>query len=293
MRKGWECLGWLGVCLVCLSGCGKPTPDPDVAAMVEASNASRASEKMAAESANKLMGGTSSAQPPLPEAPKPLQKKSGADLSTPLEKYVLLPMEDQQRDLVYLYAALGGKFPRGDTELLEMVSAKYYNERDAFKKKEIEALEKPRVQEEIDRHKDIRYIAFSISDAQHERYQLSAYDFDKKGFSLSSFSSCADSSWRAGSGLALKTFNTSGNCLGSFGFLPVPDVEVARKIEALRSSSQAVLQLIVYAYAEEAGDGHIFITPTALRMRVLDRKQFYSGGDPERLTPAADLMVRK
>ena len=190
-------------------------------------------------------------------------------------------------------AALGGKFSRGDTELLEMVSAKYYNEKDAFKKKEIEALEKPRVQAEIDRHKDIRYIAFSISDVQHERYRLSAYDFEKKGFNLGSSTSCTDSSWRAGSGLVLKTYNTSGNCLGLLGFVPVPDVEVARKIEALRSSSQAVLQLIVYAYAEEAGDGHISITPTALRMRVLDRKQFYSGGEPEQQTPTADLMVRK
>ena len=97
MRKGWEYLGWLGICLVGLSGCGKPAPDldPDVKAMVEASNASRASEKMAAESVSKLMGGSNSALPPLPEAPKLLQKKSAADPSTPLEKYVLLPLEDR------------------------------------------------------------------------------------------------------------------------------------------------------------------------------------------------------
>lgn len=289
-------IGWmLAVVMLAttVSGCGEKPQDPDIKAMTDFAKAKEASERMASEMLNNAMKQSPpSAPPPLPQAPKPLQKKSGADLTTSLEKYVLFPLEDKQRDLVYLYAALGGQFVGGEDQLLRIVSGRYNSEQDAFKRKEIEAVEKPRVQTEIERHKSQRYFAFPLYGWMRgtwRGFELSVYDFDKKGFSLTQ--KC-ETPWRADSGIVLKTLNGDDSCLG-FGFLNVEDVEVAKRIESLRARSELVLRPIVYAYAEEAADGHIVITPTAVRVRAYETSQLTRGGDIEQQRPVADLMAKK
>jgi hypothetical protein len=204
-----------------------------------------------------------------------------------LDKYVLLDTDDKERAFLYLYAALGGKFNGGDEELLSMVSARYYNERDAFKRKDIEAAEKPRVAAEIERYRQIRYIAFNLSGSS-----IDPYDFDKKGFNVTTSRDCADTTWRTGSGLYLKSFNEPGTCLGFSRFLAVKDDVVAKSVEGLRANNDLFIKTIVYAYAEEAADGQILLTPTAIRLQMFNRTQYYRQNQ-DQLKPVADLIAQK
>ena len=60
-----------------LAGCDKKTPDRDVQLMLDSARAT--------EAVNKAMaGGYTGTSTPLPAVPKPPQKKSSADIKTPL-----------------------------------------------------------------------------------------------------------------------------------------------------------------------------------------------------------------
>ena len=215
---------------------------------------------------------------PPPEAPK---KKSSADKSTPLEKFSPVQLNDENRDIAYIYFAVSGEVPP-ENDLLDIFSARYFNEADVFKKKDIAATEKPRILKALQEHKQMRYIVFSLPPSpQYALEQLiSPYDMNQKGFPLGS-ENCLNTPQRTLSNVALKSREEHEHC-----FMPVADIDLAKKIEASRSQTQLRLRTLIYAYVEEAtpGSGTIELTPIAMRIQFMD-------GYSDRAPVIADLTT--
>ncbi len=272
-----------------LAGCEKKTPDKDVQLMLDVAKAT--------EAVNKAMtGGNPGASSPIAEVPKPPQKKSGADLDTPLENYVVFAEDNKEPEFIYLYAALGGKPLTSDEDFVGSIlrasstakSLPYRLERDAFKRREIEAAERPRIKAEIERYRQIRYIAIETS-----QWDIARYDFAKKGFSvLTTFQNCANQEFSGGGGIVIKGFNEPGICLGFDRFLVVQDEAVAKSVEALRVQRNYVVRPFIYAYVEAVGDGEVLITPTAIRLQFFKDSDSLSSNQAQP-KPVADLIRRK
>jgi len=173
----------------------------------------------------------------MPALPKEPAKKSNADSQYPLDKYTLLDIDDKERHFSYLWFSTGAK-PRSEQELMEVFSPEYYNERDASKRKEIEARDKPRILAEIEKYKSMRYVAFVANFGM----VLGDYDFARKGFPISN-GDCWNFQVITGSNVHVNLRKTDVPC-----FLPVSDVEVAKKIEAVKAAHKINAQGIVYGF---------------------------------------------
>jgi len=212
---------------------------------------------------------TPTATTPPPASPP----SSTADKSLPLEKYVLLDGSDKNRDFAYLYYALGGK-PDSPDEDLKVLSSEYFNERDVFKKKEIADRERPRIEQEKERHRaSMRYFAVKLP--SFGILSLQPYDFEKKGFVLPS-TTCSQSSIRMASGVVLALRPLEPHC-----FLRVADDDEARKLEALRASTDAYVEVTFYGYVEGVSSGSLDITPTAMDLHVREGREVPGRGPGE------------
>ena len=236
-----------------------------------------------AENRSKISNGS---LPRQTEPAPPVLPASTADSSTPLERYVVLdPSDVHVDDLVYLYFALGGTGGSSDEEL-RLLSAEYANENDAFKKRDIADKERPRIQAEKEKYKSRRYFALATHSQgvgpsaawqfdSRLAVAIKPYDLDKKGFALNPFS-CTLGPYRTARGIVLQFRNPTARC-----FIPVPDEDQAKKLEAARASGRGVVHTVVYAYAESAGNGTLDVTPTAMTLTVVDGPFFPPRPNPE------------
>jgi len=205
----------------------------------------------------------------LPAPPSP----STVDKSLPLEKYVLLDGSDKNRDFAYLYYALGGKLDSPDEDL-KVLSSEYYNERDGFKKKEIAERERPRIEQEKERHRaSMRYFALKLP--SFGILNLQPYDFEKKGFVLPG-TTCSQSSIRMASGVVLALRPLEPHC-----FLGVADDDEARKLEALRAGTDAYVEVTFYGYVEGVSSGALDVTSTAMDLHVREGREVPGRGPGE------------
>lgn len=204
-----------------------------------------------------------------PASPLP----STADKSLPLEKYVLLDGTDKNRDFAYLYYALGGK-PDTPDEDLKVLSSEYFNERDVFKKKEIAERERPRIEQEKERHRaSMRYFAIKLE--SFGIASLRPYDFEKKGFVLPG-TACSQSSIRMDSGVVLVLRPAEPHC-----FLRVADDDQARKLEALRAKVGAYVEVTFYGYAEGVSSGALDVTSIAMGFHIREGREVPGRGPGE------------
>lgn len=202
-------------------------------------------------------GGEPTQSKSLPEnnqLPKNL-RKSSADPTFPIEKYVTLNLNDEDRHFAYLWFGLSES--KDDEEILKVLVPGYHSENDAFKKKELAAKEKPRVLARIEEYKSIKYIAFELSSYM----RLASYDFDRKGFPIAN-KDCWDLYITTGSNIRLNLRKDNKVAC----FLPVEDFELAKKIEGLRASNNAQTLSYIYGFIEGTENGGLDITPTMIRV---------------------------
>ena len=108
---------------------------------------------------------------PVPEAP-PVAAREVADPDTPISAYRQI---DSNIDLLYIYYAFSGM--PVDYELLAgQISGEYRGTSDGFKKQEIMAALKPKIDAKIEEMKSGRYFTLKTDLA------LNHYDFDLKSF---------------------------------------------------------------------------------------------------------------
>ncbi len=246
--------GSLVLAVLFLAGCGKndtPSKPEAPAAGDSGSNAAAAQEASA---------------PKVKEA-----EGAKADPNVPLANYTLLDQAGGDDWVTYLAVSRAAPQP-SDEEKLAMFSAKYFNEADVFKKQEIGVTELPSIQENLKRYGEQRYYGIKFKDIARYGKVIDpsvditgAYDFKKQGFPLGIGENCWNMSHTNRQGVELDFANTGGNLCT----LKVPDLEMAKKIEQLRSTNNLWSDGMVYFHVDSIKNGNIVkVTITHLQMNL-------------------------
>lgn len=171
-------------------------------------------------------------------------KQSQVDASVPISQYVMItPDEDPIILTKFLIAKSGNLF--SEDEALRLLSAQYYNERDAFKKKDIAKALMPSLNDELKAMAGTSYLAIPIELVPYGQKGRSAfnidplsvqtYNFDLGGFPLLAkygAKDCWSSSFSNTQNVSVSVTGPDAPC-----FLPVKDETAARAIEnAIQSS---------------------------------------------------------
>jgi len=182
------------------------------------------------------------------------------DLSRPLSQYAEFPVAEQNA-LVKLSVALADP-AFSDEEKLDLLSARYHNERDGFKKRDIAAAELPAINADLKRVERMRYLKVPLGGRPIrvpgipgmdeptppillEPPRLQSYDFASRSFPIQGVTSQPDC-WEWDHDLGTK--NTTLPCA-----LKVTDEAVARKIEAANKSFDLDVKGAAYLYVGERG----------------------------------------
>lgn len=157
-----------------------------------------------------------------------------ADKSVPLDQYQALASGNQ---VMFSYLALSG-MPVVYEDVARDLSQDYRNQFDDFKKRDILNALKPRIDQEIAKAKTNRYFTVDI-DAKLEKY-----DFEGKYFTVPRYNDSSNywyfydnSNYRYGL-----------HNLSKLSKIAVPDENLARTIEALRSSGKE-MKFVVHFFA--------------------------------------------
>lgn len=227
--------------LLLVGGCSKSGNDEKAGALTDSSRNTTEQQVVSGQPINPVQAST-------------------ADKSVPLDKYALFRLNDEDRHFARLFYAIKG-VPASDEEVLNVLSADYYNERDGFKKQEIKSQIIPRITAELEQYKNMRYVAFESDDSR-----LGAYDFSKKGFPLNNSgiqAGCLRTMIKTTSGVDLKFRDITTHCFAS-----VEDVELAKTIESYRANLKGPISYMIFAYAEDVRDGYLEFTPIAIKAFV-------------------------
>lgn len=178
------------------------------------------------------------------------------DPNTPDSSYVTITNGNQ---LMFLYTALSGLPPDWDS-MAGQYSNDYSRANDAFRKHDLMAALKPKMQAAITDAKAHPYIIWNAGNPQ-----LSPYDFTRKGFPVGSGQiDPGGYVYMYGNTNYHLTF-TNGS---AFQFLPVPDENVAKQIEQQRSSYNN-MSLRVFAFAQSADPSNDTIDAVITKVQLL------------------------
>lgn len=145
---------------------------------------------------------------------------------------------------------------QNDETRLGILSRAWYGTNDSFARQAVKDSELARINKKLDDVRKIDYVAISEGKGDADFVQFdtvtdkAGYDFDKKGFRVIG-NICAGNGTLLGgkSGVHYRFIGDGPIC-----FLPVADEEAAKKIEALRSTSQSgSLRIATTVYAKIAG----------------------------------------
>ena len=197
---------------------------------------------------------------------------------------------DESNDWGGWLAAAWNAEKTSDDTLLQYFSRKWSSTEDSFARQEMRASELARIKQRLAEVRKIEYL--HLPHAQKfvpTRLQVDkqAYDFDKKSFHILG-SAC---------GLGLAEQTRSGVTVSmtknpDFCWLPVPDPEVARKVEAARIAGGVVIDGDFYAklvYIDASND--MTLVPVGAQLQVL--KQTYSPAKPEDLLAEVSLWSKQ
>lgn len=251
------------VLVLALTGCGDDTPKQALPAISDTSesvqtNANADTSKQSSQIETPKVAETAKISAP---------PKSAIDVNTPNDKYVQL---ESGRQLAFWNYVISGK-PVDYEELSTIISKDYRDERDVFKKNEIAEKLKPFVDSELNKYREGgRYFIYEDNFGLN---LIESYSFDSKSFIV-----------KKGSDInpirnTYRYFNDANKYKysfiwedGKYASLSVPDIEVAKKIEALRSKYQS-LTLKVYAYAESISpEDSTIIEAKVIRIELYDQK---------------------
>jgi hypothetical protein len=183
-----------------------------------------------------------------PTLPKP-------DRSVPVASYVDLNGEPAGMALTYIVSAKT-QGAVSDEDKLNRLSPSYYNETDAFKKKDLAATELPRINAAMDEYRKHDYYALPVSGYSQKPLGLtnvtvSQYDFNTKSFPLTSYGQyCWAGILRNQQGATLRILPSDFPCS-----LPVSDEAQEKLIEAARVQNALALQGTLYLYVPRAENG--------------------------------------
>lgn len=203
-------------------------------------------------------------------AAKPKDGLPEADTSVSLDSYVSLNTEAGGLVLTYVLTSRSGE-TLPDSELLSRLSPTYFQEQDSFRRKDIAAVEMPKVKAKLRTYRASEYYSLPFGGLAQDplamnNVTLGAYDFSAKGFPLSSYgASCWAGSLRNQQGVYLKTLPSSLPCV-----LPVSDESAARQIEAARAKGGLSLRGTVYLFVQGTARGTVLTVPVHASIELVD-----------------------
>lgn len=181
-----------------------------------------------------------------------------ADKNTPESQYVELNSGNQ---LMFSYLSLAA-MPIDYKEVATSFSPDYARASDEFRRNDLLTALKPRIDGAVTDAGQRRYVKMTLDSP------IEKYDFDKKGFPLNS------AVWQSGS---YRYFNdnstykigfTNGD---AYRYLNVAAEDSARTIEGLRSKYEQ-LNLVVYAYTQQADLSDKIVKAEIVKVALIDRK---------------------
>lgn len=178
------------------------------------------------------------------------------DGNMPDSSYVTVTSGNQ---LMFLYTALSGLPPDWDA-MARNYSSDYARANDAFRKHDLLSALKPRMQAAIADAKAHPYIIWNAGDPG-----LSAYDFTRKGFPVGTGQIDPSGYVYVSDNSSYHLGFTNGS---SFQFLPVPDENVAKRIEQLRAS-YTNMSLRVFAFAQSADPSNDTVKAVITKVQLL------------------------
>lgn len=225
-------------CCCVLAGCGKPeqpkTPQVSGASLMNSPKVS-----------------TVPAQAPV----QPEAVLAKADATLPVSQYQDLNALPKGQALTYLVVAKTSP-SAGDDQKLNTLSAAYYNEPDAFKKRDLAKTELPRINAQLSQYQHHDYYSLPLSAFADKplgmtNVTVGPYDFNTESFPLTSYGQyCWANPVRNPQGVSLKVMPSDFPCS-----IKVADTDQARAIEEARAHGTLALTGTLYLHIPQASGG--------------------------------------
>ena len=211
---------------------------------------------------------------------KKLQKeKNSPDKTVPISNYTALDNSEPSGTWATYVAVSQAVQPTSDEELLNMFSGRYFNEQDAFKKRELIPVELPRIKDLLAKYKAQKYYSLSFGGefdkgSVNPSMQLDAYNFDTKSFNING-GNCFNSSY--GNRQSVLFFPESKDpAICSF---KVDDIELAKVVENLRAKNNANVRGTFYFFVSSIdNDNQVKGVVTHIQYDVYDKPSYLKGG---------------
>lgn len=214
---------------------------------------------------------------PVPAAPVLAQP----DVTAPADRYVTLESGNQ---LMFQYYARTG-LPLDYGRVAGDISNEYRQTTDAFRQRDLLAALKPRIDASLAQAKNTSYLRM---DFDLYSSQLSAYDFDRKGFQLEPFKDASSFRYFNDN----NRFHIAFSNAQRYAFLPVADEATARLMETLRTKYENLV-VRAYLFANDADTSNQTVKAIVVRIVLLDKKgrelvQFAGPTTPEPVAAAPE-----
>ncbi|MDH6147377.1 MULTISPECIES: hypothetical protein [Paraburkholderia] len=215
---------------------------------------------------------------PAPAQAAPAVAATPAPDNTSLSNYEAVDGTDATW-LTYISVTHTTSQPAQD-ELLNLFSAKYYNEHDTFKKHDMIETEWPPIQSNLKHYAAQNYYAVPFGGSTNLNSQQALmlltnaqpYDFGSKSFPIGSFAN-------ASFGNRQNVFLTMNEETSRFGQIKVEDEALARKIEQLRTSGMLSLRGLLYIRVDNVQNGNrVHATLQHMHVDVYDKPAYLQGG---------------
>lgn len=181
------------------------------------------------------------------------------DLLRPLSAYAEL---DSGKQIMFLYLA-ASRLPPDYDKVASAYSSEYRETRDSFRKQDLLAALRPRLDAEIARARQSPYAWMLVDDAG----QLGAYDFQRRGFPVQEFAEQRSRYFADNTDYRLAWINRD-----ALAFAAVADEQIARRIEQMRNDYGNQPRLKVYFFAQSADMDQRQVNAYVTRVQIVDRE---------------------
>lgn len=180
------------------------------------------------------------------------------DAGKPLASY---PELKSGLQIMFLYVA-ASRLPPDYEKLAESFSEEYRNTSDSFRKNDLMQAIRPQLDEKIAQAKSAPYGWMEVDDSNN----LDAYDFARKGFPVSEFSSSHTRYFGDAYNYKITWANHP-----QLAFAPVADETAARELESMRSKYGNKPRLKIYFFAQSADLNNQTVNALVTRVQVTDK----------------------
>lgn len=224
--------------LAVLAGCGKKSADEAAGKADVAAALDQVKENAAATIA-------------VANLPQPNMKKT-------LSEY---PEINSGLQMMLLYQVASG-MPADYDKLAKAMSREYRNESDGFRRQDLLTALKPKIDAELANVKNNPYGYLAVNGNP-----LEAYDFKRKGFSISEFSAAGNRYFND-----MNEYKVTWSNYRQLAFASVTNEALARQLEAMRTDYSNQPQLRVYFFAQSADLNNTTIKALVTAVQVTDKR---------------------